>query len=184
MQSNRIPFNKPYLTGDELAYISEAHQLGQLSGDGIFTKHCQVWIERSLGVRKTLLTHSCTAALEMAAILCSIQPGDEVIVPSYTFVSSINAFVLRGAVPIFIDIREDTLNMDESLLPELMTPRTKAIVLVHYAGVPVDMDRILEIARRHSVYVVEDAAQALLSSYNGVAAGSWGDIGCFSFHET
>ena len=179
-----IPFNRPYLTGRELGYIAEAHLNGQLAGDGQFTKRCQKWLEDLGGTPKALLTHSCTAALEMAAILCEINPGDEVIMPSYTFVSTANAFVLRGAIPVFVDIRLDTLNIDETKIESAITPRTKVIVPVHYAGVACDMDVIMDIAKRHRLYVVEDAAQACLSTYKGRQLGSIGDLGCFSFHET
>lgn len=179
-----IPFNKPYITGKELTYISEAHVLNKLAGDGSFTKRCNQWIENSTGCKKALLTHSCTAALEIAAILADIRPGDEVIMPSYTFVSTANAFVLRGGVPVFVDIRRDTLNIDESLIEAAITSRTKAIVPVHYAGVACEMDTIMEIARRHKLLVIEDAAQGVMASYKGRALGSIGDLGCFSFHET
>ncbi|MDA9889185.1 aminotransferase class I/II-fold pyridoxal phosphate-dependent enzyme [Synechococcus sp. AH-224-G16] len=160
-----IDFNKPYLTGREIEYISEAHSRGQLAGDGYFTKKCSAWLELNTGCHKALLTHSCTAALEMAAILAGIQPGDEVIMPSYTFVSTANAFVLRGGVPVFVDIREDTLNIDERLIEAAITPRTKAIVPVHYAGVGCEMDAIMDIARRHSLLVIEDAAQGIDYGY-------------------
>jgi len=180
----KIPFNRPYLTGRELSYIAEAHLNGQLAGDGEFTKRCQSWLEKLGESSKALLTHSCTAALEMAAILCDIKPGDEVIMPSYTFVSTANAFVLRGAVPVFIDIRIDTLNIDETKIEAAITSRTKVIVAVHYAGVACEMDTILEIAKRNNLYVVEDAAQACLSTYKGRELGTIGDLGCFSFHET
>ena len=179
-----IPFNKPYLTGKELHHVSEAHARGQLAGDGHFTKLCSAWLEESTGCTKALLTHSCTAALEMAAILADIQPGDEVIMPSYTFVSTANAFVLRGAVPVFVDIRPDTLNIDESLIESAITGKTKAIVPVHYAGVACEMDVIMDIARRHGLLVIEDAAQAVIASYKGRALGTIGHIGCYSFHET
>lgn len=179
-----IPFNKPYLTGKELHYIAEAHTRGQLAGDGHFTKLCSTWLEKSTGCHKALLTHSCTAALEIAAILADIQPGDEVIMPSYTFVSTANAFVLRGAVPVFVDIRPDTLNIDESLIESAITGRTKAIVPVHYAGVACEMDVIMDIARRHGLLVIEDAAQAVMASYKGRPLGTIGHIGCYSFHET
>jgi dTDP-4-amino-4,6-dideoxygalactose transaminase len=179
-----IPFNKPYLTGRELHYISEAHARGQLAGDGYFTKKCNAWLEEMTGCHKALLTHSCTAALEMAAILADIQPGDEVIMPSYTFVSTANAFVLRGGVPVFVDIREDTLNIDERLIEAAITPRTKAIVPVHYAGVGCEMDIIMAIARKHNLLVIEDAAQGVMASYKGRPLGSIGDLGCYSFHET
>jgi len=179
-----IPFNKPFIIGRELALIADAVAQGHLSGDGAYTKLCHRWFEERLGSRKALLTHSCTGALEMAAILCDIQPGDEVILPSYTFVSTANAFVLRGAVPVFVDIRPDTLNIDEKLIEAAITARTKVIVPVHYAGVPCEMDRIMAIAARHDLLVVEDAAQALLSTYKGKALGSIGHLGCLSFHET
>jgi len=179
-----IPFNKPFIIGNELAFIADAVAQGHLSGDGNYTKLCHRWLEDKLGCHKALLTHSCTGALEMAAILCDLEPGDEVIMPSYTFVSTANAFVLRGAVPVFIDIRPDTLNMDENLIEAAITPKTKVIVPVHYAGVPCEMDRIMAIANKHNLLVVEDAAQALLSTYKGKALGSIGNFGCLSFHET
>ncbi|MDO8349922.1 MAG: dTDP-4-amino-4,6-dideoxygalactose transaminase [Gallionella sp.] len=179
-----IPFNKPFIIGRELSLIADAVAQGHLSGDGAYTKLCHRWFEEKLGCHKALLTHSCTGALEMAAILCDIQPGDEVILPSYTFVSTANAFVLRGAVPVFVDIRPDTLNIDENLIEAAITPRTKVIVPVHYAGVPCEMNAIMDIARRHTLLVVEDAAQALLSTYQGRALGSIGHFGCLSFHET
>lgn len=179
-----IPFNKPYMTGRELHYIAEAHAKGHLAGDGEFTKKCHAWFEKKLGTKKALLTHSCTAALEMAAILCDFAEGDEVIMPSYTFVSTANAFVLRGGVPVFVDIREDNLNIDESLIEAAITPRTKAIVAVHYAGIACEMDEIMAIAERHGLVVIEDAAQALLSTYKGRYLGTIGHIGCLSFHET
>jgi dTDP-4-amino-4,6-dideoxygalactose transaminase len=155
-----------------------------LSGDGPFTKQCHTWLERTLGCAKALLTHSCTAALEMAAILCDIQPGDEVIVPSFTFVSTANAFVLRGARPVFVDIRPDTLNMDEQQIEKAITPKTRAIVPMHYAGGPCAMDAIMKIADCNGLWVVEDAAQALLSTYQGRFLGTIGHLGCLSFHET
>lgn len=179
-----IPFNKPYLAGKELFYISRAVLIGKLSGDGTFTKKCSRWLEESTGSPKALLTHSGTAALEMCALLCDINPGDEIIMPSFTFVSTANAFVLRGGVPVFVDIRPDTMNIDETLIEAAITPKTKAIVCVHYAGNACEMDTIMDIAKRHSLYVIEDAAQALTSSYKGRALGSIGHFGCFSFHET
>ena len=179
-----IPFNKPYITGKELTYIGEAHRNGMLAGDGAFTKRCHGWLERRTGCAKALLTHSCTAALEMAALLLDIEAGDEVIMPSYTFVSTANAFVLRGAVPVFVDVREDTLNLDERLVADAITPRTRAIVPVHYAGVGCEMDAIMAVADRHGLKVVEDAAQAVMSTYKGRALGSIGDLGAYSFHET
>jgi dTDP-4-amino-4,6-dideoxygalactose transaminase len=184
MNNKKIPFNKPYLTGRELSYISEAHHDGQLAGDGKFTKRCQQWLQDLGGSSRALLTHSCTAALEMAAILCDIKEGDEIIMPSYTFVSTANAFVLRGGVPVFVDIRPDTLNIDELQIEKAITRKTKAIVAVHYAGVACEMDRITEIAKKHNLFVIEDAAQACLSTYKGRQLGSIGDLGCFSFHET
>lgn len=182
--NNRIPFNWPHMTGKELYYIAEAHFNGSLAGDGPFTKRCHKWLESKTGCNKGLLTHSCTAALEMAALLLDIQPGDEVIMPSYTFVSTANAFVLRGGVPVFVDIREDTLNLDEKLIESAITPRTRAIVPVHYAGVACEMDKIMAIARQHGLKVVEDAAQGVMSTYKGQALGSIGDLGAYSFHET
>ena len=179
-----IPFNKPYLTGKELHYITEAHTRGQLAGDGYFTKKCSAWLKQKTGCHKALLTHSCTAALEMAAILADIQQGDEVIMPSYTFVSSANAFVLRGGVPVFVDIRADTLNIDERLIEAAITPRTKAIVAVHYAGVACEMDTIMAIAASNNLLVIEDAAHAVMATYKGRPLGSIGDMGCYSFHET
>lgn len=179
-----LQFNKPYLTGKEQFYIAEAHSRGQLAGDGHFTKLCSAWLEHRTGCHKALLTHSCTAALEMAAILADIKPGDEVIMPSYTFVSSANAFVLRGGVPVFVDIRPDTLNIDETLIEAAITSRTKAILPVHYAGVACEMDSIMEIASRHNLLVIEDAAQAIMASYKGRVLGSIGHLGCYSFHET
>ncbi len=179
-----IPFNKPYMTGKEQRYIEEAHVNNMLAGDGPFTKRCNNWIEDKTGCSKALLTHSCTAALEMAALLLNIEPGDEIIMPSYTFVSTANAFVLRGGVPVFVDVRADTLNLDEQLIESAITPRTKAIVPVHYAGVACEMDTIMAVARRHGLQVVEDAAQGVMSSYKGQALGSIGDFGAYSFHET
>ena len=179
-----IPFNKPFMTGRELWYIAQAHTNGHLSGDGVFTKKCHAWIESSTGTRRALLTHSCTAAIEMAALLAGIGPGDEVIMPSYTFVSTANAFVLRGAVPVFVDIRPDTMNIDETLIEAAITPRTRAIVPVHYAGVACEMDTIMDIARRHNLIVIEDAAQGIMSTYKGRALGTIGHLGAYSFHET
>ena len=184
MSNGEIPFNKPYMTGKELYYIAEAKFGNMLAGDGPFTKRCHQWLEQRTGCAKALLTHSCTAALEMAALLLDIQPGDEVIMPSFTFVSTANAFVLRGSVPVFVDIRGDTLNLDERLIEAAITPRTRVIVPVHYAGVACEMDAIMAIARRHGLKVVEDAAQGVMSSYKGRALGSIGDLGAYSFHET
>jgi len=180
----KIYFNKPYMTGKELSYILEAHSSGMLAGDGPFTKNCHQWLQKRTGSARPLLTHSCTAALEMAALLLDILPGDEIIMPSYTFVSTANAFVLRGGVPVFIDIREDTMNMDEKLIEAAITPRTRAIVPVHYAGVACEMDAIMAIAKSHWLKVVEDAAQGVMAKYQGRALGSIGDLGAYSFHET
>jgi dTDP-4-amino-4,6-dideoxygalactose transaminase len=179
-----IPFNKPHMTGRELWHIAQAHANGHLAGDGMFTKKCHAWLEARTNTRKALLTHSCTAALEMAAILADIQPGDEIIMPSYTFVSTANAFVLRGGIPVFVDIRPDTLNIDESKIEAAITPRTKAIAPVHYAGVACEMDVIMDIAKRHNLLVIEDAAQAVMSTYKGKALGAIGHLGAYSFHET
>jgi len=181
---NKIPFNKPFIIGKELEYITQAVASGHLSGDGMFTEKCHAWMEQKFGAKKVLLTHSCTAALEMAAILADIQPGDEVIMPSYTFVSTANAFVLRGAVPVWCDVREDTLNIDETKIETLITPKTKAIVPVHYAGVGCEMDAIMEIAERHNLLVIEDAAQAMNATYKGCYLGTIGHFGSYSFHET
>lgn len=179
-----IPFNRPYMTGRELWLIAQAHARGHLSGDGQFTRHCHHWLEQATGTQRALLTHSCTAALEMAALLLDLQPGDEVILPSYTFVSTANAFVLRGAVPVFVDIRPDTLNLDERLIEAAITPRTRAICPVHYAGVGCEMDAINAIAERHGLAVIEDAAQGAMASYRGQPLGSIGRFGALSFHET
>ncbi|EUJ10238.1 TDP-4-keto-6-deoxy-D-glucose transaminase [Methylophilaceae bacterium 11] len=179
-----IPFNKIYLTGKEITYIQTSHEVGNLSGDGGFTHKACEWLEQSTHTKKALITHSCTAALEMAAILADIQPGDEVIMPSYTFVSTANAFVLRGGVPVFVDIRPDTLNIDERLIEAAITPRTKAIVPVHYAGVGCEMDTVVAIAKKHNLMVIEDAAQGVMSTYKGRALGTIGDVGAYSFHET
>ena len=180
----KIPFNKPYLTGKELSYIAQAHQLGHLAGDGAFTIKCHAWLEQAIGCEKALLTHSCTGALEMAAMLANTGPGDEVIMPSYTFVSTANAFVMRGACPVFVDIRADTLNLDETKVEAAITNKTRAIVPVHYAGVACEMDTIMEIATRHNLIVIEDAAQGIESSYKGRALGSIGHLATLSFHET
>ncbi len=184
MSAYRIPFNKPGLSGNELRYIAMAVERGHASGDGPFTRKCHELLEGALQVRKVLLTTSCTHALEMAALLLNIQPGDEVIVPSFTFVSTVNAFVLRGAHPIFADIRPDTLNLDDTQLERLITPRTKAIVPVHYAGVACDMDVILRIADRYGVAVVEDNAHGLFGKYKGRYLGTLGCLATLSFHET
>lgn len=179
-----IPFNlAPYL-GVEDGYIQEAITRRKLCGDGIFTKKCSAWFEKQTGSAKVLLTTSCTHATEMAAMLADIRPGDEVIMPSYTFVSTANAFVLRGGIPVFVDIRPDTMNIDERLIEKAITKKTKAIVPVHYAGVSCEMDTIMDIAQKYNLYVIEDAAQGVMSYYKGRALGSIGDYGCFSFHET
>jgi dTDP-4-amino-4,6-dideoxygalactose transaminase len=180
----RIGFNRPALAGMELEYIAEAVAAGVTAGDGPFTRRCHAWLEARLGAPKALLTHSCTAALEMAALLFDLGPGDEVIMPSFTFVSTANAVVLRGATPVFVDIRSDTLNLDESLIEAAITPRTKAIFVVHYAGVGCAMDRIMDIAARHGLLVAEDAAQGLLSRHQGRPLGSVGHLAAISFHET
>ena len=179
-----LAFNRPHLTGRELDYIREAHAGAQLAGDGPFTKRCHAWLEQRTGAAKALLTHSCTAALEMSALLLDIRPGDEIIMPSYTFVSTANAFVLRGGVPVFVDIRADTLNLDEAKIEAAITDKTKAIVPVHYAGVACAMDAILAIAVRHGLAVVEDAAQAVGALYKDKPLGTIGELGCYSFHET
>ena len=179
-----IHFNIPPYVGSELEYIKEAVEKHKICGDGEYTKKCNAWIEKKTGTAKALLTTSCTHALEMAALLCNIQPGDEVILPSYTFVSTADAFVLRGATAVFVDIRPDTMNIDETLIEAAITEKTKAIVPVHYAGVSCEMDTIMDIAKRHNCYVVEDAAQGIMSTYKGKALGTIGDYGCFSFHET
>ncbi len=184
MVTEKIPFNKPFMTGKELHYIAQAHFNGMLAGDGPFTNRCHQWLHTKTGTQKALLTNSCTAALEMAAMLIDTRPGDEIIMPSFTFVSTANAFVLRGGIPVFIDIREDTLNLDEHLIEAAITPRTKAIVPVHYAGVACEMDVILEIAHRYQLKVVEDAAQGIMATYKGRQLGSIGDLGAYSFHET
>lgn len=179
-----IPFNRPHAVGRELDYVAQALQAGHLSGDGSFTARCHRWLELQTGCARALLTHSCTSALDLAALLLDLAPGDEVIMPSYTFVSTANAFVLRGAVPVFVDIREDTLNLDERLIEDAITPRTRAIAPVHYAGVGCEMDAIVAIAQRHGLRIVEDAAQGIKAGYRGRPLGAIGDLGCFSFHET
>jgi dTDP-4-amino-4,6-dideoxygalactose transaminase len=181
---DRIKFNVPTLVGREFAYLREALETGHISGNGRFSKRCQVLISDVVGGGFTLLTHSCTGALEMAAILSEIELGDEVILPSFTFTSTANAFVLRGGIPVFVDIRPDTLNLDEALIEQAITPRTKAICVVHYAGVACEMDRIMEVAAAHGLRVIEDAAQALHASYKGQPLGSFGDFAALSFHET
>jgi dTDP-4-amino-4,6-dideoxygalactose transaminase len=180
----RIPFNKPFIAGKELYYIAQAVTLGNMAGDGHFTQACSRLLENRFGVRRVLLTPSCTAALEMAAILCRLGPGDEVLLPSYTFVSTASAIVRTGARPVFVDIRPDTLNLDESRIEEAITERTRAIFVVHYAGVACEMERIMAIARGHNLIVVEDAAQGVNAFYQGRALGSIGHLGCYSFHET
>lgn len=179
-----IPFNRPPHTGNEDQYVLSAMRSDKISGDGKYGQQCQHWFEQQLGCKKALLTPSCTQALEMAALLIDIQPGDEVIMPSYTFVSTANAFVLRGAKIVFVDIRPDTLNMDETLIEAAITPKTKAIVPVHYAGVSCEMDTIMEIATRHALFVIEDAAQGMISTYKGRPLGSIGHMAAYSFHET
>lgn len=180
----KIPFNKPYLTGKEGHYIYQAVLSGKISGDGVFTKKCHAFFEKKFGFKKTLLTTSCTDALEMAALLINIQPGDEVILPSYTFVSTANAFVLRGAKLVFADSGPENPNMDVRQVEALITENTKAIVPVHYAGIAVDMDPLLELAERHDLFIIEDAAQAIDSYYKGRPLGSIGSLAAFSFHET
>ena len=185
MEANKkIQFNQPYMTGKELDYIADAHYNGRLAGDGPYTRMCHQWLEENTHCEKALLTHSCTAALEMSALLIDVKPGDEIIMPSYTFVSTANAFVLRGGIPVFVDIRPDTLNIDENLIESAITERTKAVVPVHYAGVPCEMNVILSIAEKYKLYVIEDAAQGLFSSYDGRPLGSLGDLSALSFHET
>ncbi len=179
-----IPFNQPPYTGNEDQYVIQAMRSDKMSGDGPFTQRCHTWFESNLPCKKALLTPSCTAALEMAAILVDIQPGDEVIMPSYTFVSTANAFVLRGAKIVFVDICPDTMNIDESKIEAAITDKTKAIVPVHYAGISCEMDTIMDIAQRHNLYVIEDAAQGVMSTYKGKALGTIGHLGAFSFHET
>ena len=180
----RINFNVPPFTGREMIYIKQAVDAQKICGDGQFTAKCNKWIEDKTGCEKALLTTSCTHATELAALLADIRPGDEVIMPSYTFVSTADAFVLRGATPVFVDIRPDTMNIDETLIEDAITEHTRAIVPVHYAGVGCEMDVIMDIARRHNLMVIEDAAQGIMSTYKGQALGAIGDMGCFSFHET
>jgi dTDP-4-amino-4,6-dideoxygalactose transaminase len=184
MPEYRIPFARPFLAGKELHFISQAVHDGQLSGDGAFTRRCNRWLEERLGARRALLTHSCTGALDMAALLAGLGAGDEVIMPSFTFVSTANAFVLRGARPVFVDIRADTLNLDERLLEAALSPRSRAIAVVHYGGVGCEMNAICAFARAHGLRVIEDAAHAFLARYHGRALGTIGDLGCLSFHET
>ncbi len=184
MASIRVDFNHPVLAGNELEYIRQSVENGHISGDGVFTKKCNTFFEEQLGVSKALLTTSCTHALEMMAILLDIQPGDEVIIPDFTFVSTVNAFVLRGAIPVFVDVRPDTLNLDESKLEAALTPRTRAIVPVHYAGVGCEMDAIMDIANSHNVIVVEDNAHGLFGKYGNKYLGTFGSMASQSFHET
>lgn len=180
----KISFNKPFIIGKELFYIVQAVIKGRLAGDSYYSQQCHQWLQHHHQCQRAMLTHSCTAALEISAILCNIQAGDEIIMPSFTFVSTANAFVLRGATPVFIDIRPDTLNLDETLLEAAITDKTKAIVVVHYAGVGCEMDTIMRIAQKYNLYVIEDAAQAILSEYKNKKLGSIGHLGCLSFHET
>jgi dTDP-4-amino-4,6-dideoxygalactose transaminase len=184
MKKYLIPFNRPFMTGKELYYIAKAQFGGNLAGNGSFTKLCHEWLERNTQTAKALLTHSCTAALEMTALLIDIVPGDEIIMPSFTFVSTANAYVLRGATPVFVDIREDTLNIDERLIESAITERTKAIVVVHYAGISCEMDEIMNIAGKYGLIVIEDAAQGVMAEYRNRALGSIGHLGTYSFHET
>ncbi len=179
-----IRFNVPPYTGKEIEYMQQAVESMHICGDGPFTKKCDEWLEKKTGAAKSLLTTSCTHALEMAALLCDFKEGDEVIMPSYTFVSTADAFVLRGGVPVFVDVEPKTMNIDVSLIEDAITPKTRAIAVVHYGGVGCDMDRVMEIAKRHGLFVVEDAAQALMSTYKGKPLGTFGDFGCLSFHET
>jgi dTDP-4-amino-4,6-dideoxygalactose transaminase len=182
--SSTIPFNKPYVAGKELYYIAQAVTYGNIAGDGYFTERCSRILEEQLGIQKVLMTPSCTAALEMSAMLCNLQPGDEVILPSFTFVSTANAIARLGARPVFVDIRPDTLNIDENLIEQAITEHTKAIMPVHYAGVGCEMNAILEVAKKHNLTVIEDAAQGVNAFYRGRSLGSIGHLGCFSFHET
>ena len=179
-----INFNVPPFTGKEMEYMKDAVEAQKICGDGQFTKKCNQWIEEKTGTRKALLTTSCTHATELAALLAKVQPGDEVIMPSFTFVSTADAFVLRGAIPVFVDIRPDTMNIDETKIEAAITSKTVGIVPVHYAGVSCEMDTIMEIAKKHDLWVIEDAAQGIMSTYKGKALGTIGDFGCFSFHET
>ncbi|NJP08734.1 MAG: dTDP-4-amino-4,6-dideoxygalactose transaminase [Leptolyngbyaceae cyanobacterium RU_5_1] len=184
MTNTSVPFSRLHTTGKELEYLQQAIATGAIAGDAAFTKRCQTWLNDHFGSRKVLLTNSCTAALEMAAILADIQPGDEVIMPSYTFVSTANAVVLRGGIPVFVDIRPDTLNLDESKVEAAITAKTKAIAPVHYAGISCEVDEIRAIAERHGLLVIEDAAQGMFSSYKGKPLGSLGNLAAFSFHAT
>ena len=179
-----INFNVPPFTGKETEYIMEAVKAQKICGDGQFTKKCNTWLEEKTGSKKVLLTTSCTHATELAALLAEVKAGDEVIMPSYTFVSTADAFVLRGAIPVFVDIRPDTMNIDETKIEAAITDKTVGIVPVHYAGVACEMDTIMDIAKRHNLWVIEDAAQGIMSTYKGKALGTFGEFGCFSFHET
>jgi len=179
-----VPFNRPHLTGREMAYMSNGITGAHIAGDGPYTARCRAWLNRQTGAHESLLVHSCTAALELSAMLLDVGPGDEVIVPSFTFVTSANAFVLRGATPVFADVRSDTLNLDEDKLEQAITPRTKAVVVVHYAGVGAEMDAIAAVARAHGLTIVEDAAQGICATYRGRPLGGLGDLGALSFHET
>src|SRR5215472_9420996 len=183
-QRESIPFGRPTMVGREMFYIAQAIQNGTIAGGGPFMKRCEAWLEETLPAMRALMTHSCTAALEMAAMLAEIGPGDEIVMPSFTFSSTATAFVLRGATPVFVDVCSDTLNLDEALIAEAVTPRTRVIVPVHYAGLACRMDKIIAVARRHGLIVIEDAAQAHLSRWQGRALGTVGDLGCLSFHET
>ncbi len=180
----KIPFNKPHLTHKEIGYISHVHSLGWMSGDGFYTKKCHEWLEKNAGTKRAFLTHSCSTALDMMTILIDLKPGDEVIMPSFNFTSTANATVLRGGIPVFVDIRPDTLNINEKLIEEAITPKTKAIFVVHYAGVGAEMDTILKIAKEHKLFVLEDAAQGLFATYKGKHLGTIGHMGAYSFHET
>ena len=180
----KIPFNKPHLGDNEMKYVMDAHKRGQLAGDGYYTKKCHHWIEKNIGAKKALLTHSCTAALEMMALVCELKPGDEVIMPSFTFVSTANAFALRGVIPVFVDIREDTLNINEKLIESAITKKTKAIMVVHYAGIGCDMKTIKNIAIKYNLILLEDSAQGLMSQYEEEYLGTIGHMGAISFHET
>lgn len=180
----KIPFNKPFIFDEAIDYIKDSINRSHIAGDGYYTKLCNKWLEENLGCKKALLTHSCTAALEMSAILLDIQAGDEIIMPSFTFVSTANAFVLRGGVPVFVDIRPDTLNIDENLIEQAITEKTKAIVVVHYSGVACEMDKIMAIAQKYNLAIVEDAAQSIMAKYKGKYLGTFGDFATISFHET
>ena len=182
--NEHIPFNRPYTTGRELAAIGDAISRGHISADGIHGERCRMLLQQMLGCQEALVVHSCTAALELCALLLDVGPGDEVIMPSYTFVTTATAFALRGATPVFVDIREDTMNLDERLVEEAITPSTRAIVPVHYAGVACDMEALSALARASSIPLVEDAAQGICASYNGAPLGTLGALGAISFHET